>query len=716
MNYLKKVVIVFYCLFSGGLYAQQHPSIMLTKANVDAVREGVELYPLLKISYQEIKQQADAAIKQAINVPVPADGGGGVTHEQHKKNYNTILNCGVAYQLSKDIKYANYVKDMLLAYASQYQKWPLHPKRKENHQGGKIFWQALNDCVWQVYTIQGYDMVYDAIAPKDRATIENKLFMPILKFLTVDCYTTFNKIHNHGTWNVAAVGMTGYVLNKPEYVEMALKGSKKDGKAGYLAQIDQLFSPDGYYMEGPYYQRYALLPFVLFAKAINNYQPNLKIFEYRDQLLAKAINTSLQLTYTDGTFFPINDAIKDKTYETIELVYGLNLAYADIKPEAFLLDVAQKQKKVIVSDAGLKVAKAIAEGQSQPFKYLSQWIKDGGNGNEGGLGILRSGSNQDQQCLLLKAASQGMGHGHFDRLNILYYDNNGEVFFDYGASRFINIETKRGGHYLPENNSWAKQTVAHNTLVVDQQSHYHAKVSEAEKYNPDLIHFSAEPNMQIVSASENHAYPGVKMLRTAALIKIEGAHKDLLVDIFRVEANKEHQYDLPFWYKGQLVDASFKVEAYKNNLQALGNNYGYQHIWLNAQNSLKDQSGFVSILNNKRFYTTHFTSDKLLNVKMLSIGANDPEMSLTEGKAFMLSSQANASEQTFVSITETHGNIDPVNETVESAYSQLRNLKLISSDQKKAIISFSYKNVVYRYEIDYQAKQNFARLIQENKF
>lgn len=712
MNYLKKVVIVLLCLFVGlENYAQQHPNIMLTKANIDAVRKGTETYPLLKESYLDIKQQADLALTQAISVPVPADGGGGVTHEQHKKNYNTILNCAVAYQISSDVKYANYVKDMLLNYASQYQKWPLHPKAKQNHQGGKIFWQALNDCVWQVYVIQGYDMVYDAISPKDRSTIENKLFAPILKFLTEDCYTTFNKIHNHGTWNVAAVGMTGYVLNKPNYVEMALKGSKKDGKSGYLAQIDQLFSPDGYYMEGPYYQRYALLPFILFAKAINNYQPNLKIFDYRDKLLVKAINTSLQLTYTDGAFFPINDAIKDKTYETIELVYGLDLAYADIKAEPFLLDIAQRQKKVIVSDAGLAVAKAISEGKSQPFNYVSQWIRDGGKGDEGGLGIIRSGANEDQQCLLMKAASQGMGHGHFDRLNMLYYDNTTEIFFDYGSSRFINIESKRGGHYLPENDSWAKQTVAHNTVVVDQKSQYEAKLSEGEKYSPNLIYFGKNNQMQIVSAEENNAYKGVNLLRTSALVKLPQTKKELLLDVFFVNSAQEHQYDLPFWYKGHLVDASFKPKVFTTALKPLGQEYGYQHIWLNAENKLDVTSGYISILNNKRFYTTHFTSENPLTVKMLSIGANDPEMTLIDGKSFMLS-QPKAKTQTFVTITETHGNINPINETVDAAFSKLTDLKLLNSNKKGAEVAFKYAGKSYTYKISYADKKQFAEFIE----
>ncbi|MFC5284070.1 heparinase II/III domain-containing protein [Pedobacter alpinus] len=712
MNYLKQVVLLLACFFlSLNLIAQSHPSLMLTKVKLEEVRKGCQSYPLLKSSFQKIIADADLAISLPITVPIPKDGGGGYTHEQHKRNYNAMLNCATVYQISKDIKYANYVKNMLLDYANQYQKWPVHPKSKNQKDGGRIFWQSLNDFVWQVYTIQAYDLVFDALTTKDRTTIEQNLFMPILNFFTVDRQEVLDKIHNHGTWNLAAVGMTGYVLNKPEYVEMALKGSKKDGKTGYLAQINQLFSPDGYYMEGPYYQRYALLPFVMFAKAINNYEPELKIFEFRNKLLAKAIQTALQLTYTNKAFFPINDAIKDKTYESIELVYGLNIAYTDIKAEADLLDIAQQQERVIVSDAGLAVAKAIAEGKSEPFKYKSLWIKDGGNGDEGGLGILRSGANTNQQCLILKAASQGMGHGHFDRLNFLFYDNNQEIFYDYGAARFLNIDTKNGGGYLAENDSWAKQTVAHNTLVVDQTSNFKANVTAADAQHPDLMNFSAHPDLQVVSAKEENAYADVKLLRTVALVKVTESNKPLLIDVFQASSANEHQYDLPFWYKGQMVNTSFKVDAQRNNLQALGTQFGYQHLWLNAQNQLDENGGFVSVLNNKRFYTTHFVSDNPLQVKLVSIGANDPEMNLVDGKAFMLT-QPKAKNQTFVNITETHGNIDPINETVSAASGNLTDLKLISSDENKTVISFKIKDKKYQYQINYNQKDNYVVLSQ----
>ena len=34
-------------------------------------------------------------------------------------------------------------------------------------------------------------------------------------------------------------------------------------RAGFLANLEEPFSPDGYYTEGPYYQRYAMYPFLM---------------------------------------------------------------------------------------------------------------------------------------------------------------------------------------------------------------------------------------------------------------------------------------------------------------------------------------------------------------------------------------------------------------------------------------------------------------------
>ena len=107
----------------------------------------------------------------------------------------------------------------------------------------------------------------------------------------------------------------------------------------------------------------------------------------------------------------------------------------------------------------------------------------------GALSIFRNGFNDGHQALVMKNTSHGFGHGHFDKLHWLYFDNNNEIISDYGAARFLNIEAKYGGHYLPENNLYAKQTIAHNTLVVNEESQFNGIYSESQKHAPEIVFF-----------------------------------------------------------------------------------------------------------------------------------------------------------------------------------------------------------------------------------
>ncbi|WP_217272050.1 heparinase II/III family protein [Sphingopyxis sp. BSNA05] len=234
-----------------------------------------------------------------------------------------------------------------------------------------------------------------------------------------------------------------------------------------MRQSELLFSPDGYYTEGPYYQRFALKPFVVLRGNRKN-DPARKIFEHRDGILLKALRTTIQLTY-DGYFFPFNDAIKDKSLQTDELYHGVAIAYRKTRDPG-LLSIAQWQGRTVLTDDGKLVADDLAAGKAGPFPFKSLLLSDGPEGDKGAVAILREGDSTSGQALIAKNSSQGMGHGHFDKLSWQYYDNGNEIVSDYGAARFLNIEAKDGGRYLPENESWAKQTIAHNTLVVDEKA------------------------------------------------------------------------------------------------------------------------------------------------------------------------------------------------------------------------------------------------------
>src|SRR3546814_12792758 len=100
------------------------------------------------------------------------------------------------------------------------------------------------------------------------------------RFLSDGSPQVINRIHNHATWAAAGVGLSGYLLGDRDLVDKALLGLDKSGQAGFLRQLDLLFSPAGYYAQGPYYQRYALQPFFFFAAAIAATDTAPKLFHH----------------------------------------------------------------------------------------------------------------------------------------------------------------------------------------------------------------------------------------------------------------------------------------------------------------------------------------------------------------------------------------------------------------------------------------------------
>lgn len=652
----------------AGAGLGQHPRLVITAADVRLMRAEIAHPGRFKDEYLHKKALMDKVLALPKQVPMPKDAGGGFTHEVHKNNAQRMYDAGILFQLSGEQKYADFVRDLLLMYADLYPGLPLHPERKTDSvvSAGKLFWQNLNESVWLVYTIQAYDAVETALSAAERKKIEADLLRPVAKFLSVDSAYTFNLIHNHGTWATCAVGMTGYVLGDQELVEESLYGSDKSGKGGFLRQLDELFSPQGYYNEGPYYQRYALLPFITFAKAIAVNEPQRKIFAYRDGVLLKTVNTTIQLSY-NNLFFPINDAIKDKGLNTIELVDGVAVAYS-VTHDPQLLDIAAKQNKVILTGDGLRVAKALDAQLQKPFRFVSRAFGDGASGRDGALVVMREG----EQALVFKATAQGMGHGHFDKLNWLFYDKGEEIVADYGAARFLNIEPKFGGRYLPENKSYASQTVAHNTLVVDETSHFKGNTERGDAQHPQLLYFADQGEVKISAAKMDGAYPDVSFVRTMAQISNKKLAQPIVVDLLSVVAKKAHQLDLPVQYQGQLIDTNFALAGETQQLLPLGKNYGYQHLWVKARAKPKTALTQITWLNkNGRFYTLSSKTQKDLQVIFTQTGANDPNFNLRTENAFMFR-LTKAKQADFVSVMEPHGEYNPRDEFTLSSESQVK--------------------------------------------
>jgi len=656
----------------------QHPITFFTKAEAAEIKKDLTKYPILTRSYNEIKNEVDEWIGKDVDVPFPKDPAGGYTHDKHKANYMLMFNSGILYNLTGDNKYSSLVKQLFLKYAKLNPTLKNHPEATSSSPG-RIFWQALNDANWLVYTGMAYDLIYNSLSSSERKAIEDGAFKPEVDFVTKDLKNWFNLIHNHGVWACAGVGIVGIATNNKEYVDMALYGTEKNGKSGFIAQMDGLFSPDGYYTEGPYYVRYAILPYYLFANAMKNARPQLNVFEYRNKILLKALLSGLQQTNLDGAFFPLNDALKEKDYTSNELITAIDIAWNVYGKDNGLLVVAKKQDQVLLNKGGVSIAASIASGKNIPEYYPYQTVEyaDGVKGDEGGVSVLRNGTGKDLTTLIYKYTSHGLSHGHFDKLNINLYDKGNEVLTDYGSVRFIGVEQKYGGRYLPENKTYASQTIAHNTLVIDETSHFNGKENEAEKYHSEkLFSDTGDLNVQVVGARENNAYKDANLQRTIYMLQLPGGKK-FIVDVFNATSVEKAQFDLPFQYNGQLISTSFKYNYSEKNQETFGKKNGYQFLWKEAEASVKDTIAQFTFLNNRTYYTISSLIEGAASLFFTRTGANDPNFNLRREPAFVI--RKNGSGQSFISVIEIHGKFDPIIEFSTNSYSSVQNMRMLEN-------------------------------------
>ncbi|MBR9912119.1 MAG: alginate lyase family protein [Gammaproteobacteria bacterium] len=701
---LKNSIAIFLLVigfaFPALTLAEGHPNLILTKAGVEKIRANLGKVPLFDASLKSLQEEVDAEIALGIDTPIPKDFSGGYTHERHKRNFQIAQKAGALFQILEDEKYARYVRDMLMQYEAMYKNLPLHPQER-SYSRGKLFWQCLNDSNWLVYMSQAYDAIYEWLPQEQRSTLEKSLFRPFADFISLENPQFFNRVHNHSTWGNAAVGMIGLVMKDEELIQRALYGIEDDGlpigtkdndggiikvegqKKGFFANLEEPFSPDGYYTEGPYYQRYAMSPFLIFAVGLHNARPEFKVLEHKDGVLLKAVDALLNLADADGEFFPLNDGQKGMSYYSRELVTAVDLAYhyGDQNPQ--LLSIAEKQGQVLLDESGLSVALGIQQGKAEPFVKKSVNLRDGPDGKQGSIGVLRYG-NEDL-TLVFKAAAQGLSHGHYDKLSFSLFERGDEVLQDYGLARFVNIEQKGGGNYLKENKTWAKQTVAHNTLTLNQTSHFNGDYETGSKHHSELYLFAGSgKDVQVVSGKESNAYPGTDMHRTMAMIKDASFEKPFVLDIMKVSSDRENQYDLPFYYMGHVLKVNFDYDS-PSSLHPLGQTNGYEHLYLEGKGKPATDNTKFAWMGNGKYYTLTSatnTSDELL---LTRLGANDPEFNLRRDAAIML--RRNAKDTIFASVIEPHGSYSPVSELSVNSNSNIASLKVVHDDKNYTAVS-----------------------------
>ncbi|HGY9607429.1 heparinase II/III domain-containing protein [Vibrio harveyi] len=668
--------------------------ILLTEAEVELLRKEVGKPSLMGKSIEANRKELEAFMRLPLDVAGHGEAGG-YEHNRHKQNYTYMNLAGRLFLITQEEKYAQFVKDLLAIYAEKYLTFDFHVQKNTNPTG-RLFHQILNEHCWLMFTSLAYSCVAPVMTEEERTAVVERIFEPMLDMFTVKYAHDFDRIHNHGIWAVAAVGICGLAIGKPEYLEMSVYGQDRDDTGGFLAQISQLFAPSGYYMEGPYYHRYAIRPTCVFAEVVHRHMPEVDIYNYKDKVIGNTVQAMLATAYPNGEFPALNDASRTMSITDMGVQVAVSVYSKHYGLDDNILGMAKIQNAVWMHPCGLELSqaydKAIADREiGIPF-WPSVELNEGPTGNNGAQGFIRmQDKTGDVSQLVMNYGQHGMGHGNFDTLGITFFNRGQEVLREYGFCRWVNVEPKFGGRYLDENKSYARQTIAHNAVTIDEQCQNGFDVDRADSVH-GLPHFFKVEGTEIngMSAFANDHYPNTDMQRSVFMLNLDELEAPLLLDLYRIEGEGEHQYDYSHQYDGQIVRTNFDYQSF-GELNTLGDDFGYQHLWKVASGKVQDMA-LVSWLQNSTYYTWLGTSSSAKQngdneVIFTRTGANDPSFNLRSEPAFILRSKGEST--LFASVLETHGYFNEEFEQSVNARGQVKDIRVVGYNAVGSIVEIT---------------------------
>ena len=385
--------------------------------------------------------------------------------------------------------------------------------------------QTLDESTWLIPVVRGYDLIWETLSRQQRATIEGKLLRPAAELIMEHRIG----IHNIQCWKNSAVGLVGICLDEPRFLADAVTSSR-----GIHKQLAKGILDDGAWYEGAWgYHYYTMSAIEPLAIALRNVGIDVYTPRYKGLYAAP-----LLYALPNGRLPAVNDSGEANAYGPW---YRYELAYARWRDPMFAAMLEGKPRTA--RDSLLFGVPELDEAAALPTGSRNFPV--------GGYAYLQCDQGTNAPVAILDYAPHGGGHGHPEKLQLLLYANGDIIAPDPGCI-----------HYgVPLHREWYKQTISHNTLVVDQRSQ--------KPCQGKLRFFHATPELAVASATADDAYDGVRFART--IVMLAGG---LCVDVVELAGDKPHTYDWAFHCYGQFATPLPLDKAFG----APGKANGYQHV------------------------------------------------------------------------------------------------------------------------------------------
>ena len=433
------------------------------------------------------------------------------------------LSLAVRWCIDAEPPHLRRAAEILTGYAARFGGYrPLRPREFGN---GKATFQSLDEAVWLIPLARAYDLVRDGLGESERSKVEELLLRPAAEHILGQKY---HRIHNIENWHNTAIAAVGLLLDEERFLRIALEEEN-----GFHHQLAEGVRDDGLWWEGSSsYHFYALTPMIALAQVCAGRGLELWNHERFEKMFRAPIDMllpGLRLPANNDCWF-FSSLVADVCHGVPAAAAFYEVAHAWYGDPAFawVLTENYRHGKRDSLEALLHGRDEVAEASAPCLRSV--------NFEPTGCALFRSpGPLEKQDCLLLKYGPDGGGHGHPDKLGT------------FACARGIDLSADLGtpGYGIELNDTWYRQTLSHNTAIVDGRSQ---PLAEGR-----LVRFeSGERDFEVADAEVEFDEPpweGVSLRRV--ILWMPGYY----LDFTRVRCDRERQVDLPCRMRGDAFEA-----------------------------------------------------------------------------------------------------------------------------------------------------------------
>lgn len=430
------------------------------------------------------------------------------------------------HTLRGEVALAELAERILDGYVERYLQYP----NRDNALGPtRPFFSTYLESIWLLQVAVALSLLEGCgRALALGARVRERVIVP-----SVELIETFDEgDSNRQVWNAAALLAAGRLLGDPRRIEQAIHGS-----SGVTAHLAHGLLPDGSWYEGENYHVFA--------------HRGLWFGLMLTEQAGVGVPADLVRRFEEGFALPLITALPDLTIPSRrDSQYAISLRQWRFA-ESFELGLARRD------DSRLSTALARLYGDAVPRRDTGRWrsAADTQPHEEAsslsradlgwrallfarpslpdaprtaprsalleaqGLAVFRR--DEGQTYVALDYGHTGGGHGHPDRLNVLFARGADRILDDYGT-----------GSYVDPSLHWYRSTLAHNAPLFDGASQ--ARVSG------QLVAHEERGAAGWVEAEIVGLAPGVRARRSVIVMP------DYLVDRLEWDASRDVRTELPF--------------------------------------------------------------------------------------------------------------------------------------------------------------------------